>query len=135
MWCTAGLALFLLVTAACTTTGGRNRLITVATTPSDAFECVLFELARADFTIVDVDRATGFLHAYRVERTWGHSRTLEVYATVLTPPGETEQYVQISSNAYGNDAADQLAGTCGNQVGDQHDDRTGRVISTQPDAL
>lgn len=81
------------------------------------YDCLLLELARAEFTIVDVDRATGFVRAQRVDRDLlDRPRSLGIYATVLRAGQGATRHVQISSNARANDEADSLAVRCTGSV-------------------
>lgn len=63
---------------------GRNYVLSTTVPPDQLYHCVLLELAEADFTIVNADRASGFVNAKRVEPLpLFDSHTHEIHATVI----------------------------------------------------
>lgn len=92
---------------------GQNRLLPITSAPAEAYDCVLYELARADFTITDTDRASGFVRALRMDRRLLDDPVrLEIHATLIPGPDGSDDLLQISSNARANDEADALAAAC-----------------------
>ena len=71
---------------------GQNYVLPTSAPPDQLYHCVMLELAAADFTVVDADRASGFVNAKRVEPLpLFDSRTHEIHATVI-PARETEAW-------------------------------------------
>lgn len=101
-----------LLLSACATRG-QTRLLPIAVAPAEAYDCLLYELASAEFTITDADRSSGFVRALRVDRTLFDGAThREIHATVLAAPDGGGDVVQISSNADANAQADALGVAC-----------------------
>lgn len=92
---------------------GQNWYVPVTAPPEDVYSCVLRELGEADFTIVDADGASGFVHAKRVERhVIRDSRTHEIYATVIPSSGPDGANLQITGNAYSVEETEAIVAAC-----------------------
>jgi hypothetical protein len=91
----------------------QTRLIEIEAPPGEMYDCVIYELARRGFTIVDADRASHFIQAQRVDRDWmGENHTLEIYATVIPHAEDAGRYLQLASNGRANDEATGIAAEC-----------------------
>lgn len=91
----------------------RSQLVPAPTSPDELYDCVRYELARMGFTIVDSDRAGGFVRAQEAFTDWiGEHRTREIYATALVPPSRDRPHLQITSNRHGHEQADRVVDAC-----------------------
>ena len=105
------LALLVAVTACAPRS--RSQLVPAPTSTDELYDCVRYELARLGFTIVDSDRAGGFVRAQEEFNDWlGEPRTREVYATALVPPGQSRPHLQITSNRHAHEQADRVISAC-----------------------
>lgn len=106
-------ALALTVTTAACASHGRNWFVPAAAPPDAVYTCVLRQLGEADFTIVAADRASGFVHAKRVERrVIQANRTHEIYATVIPDEAQGGSRLQITGNAYSVEETESIVEEC-----------------------
>lgn len=106
-------ALVLLTAIAACAPRSRSQLVPAPTSAEDLYHCVRYELARLGFTIVDSDRAGGFVRAREDFTDWmGESRVREIHATALSPPGQSRPQLQITSNRHAHEQADAVISAC-----------------------
>jgi len=92
---------------------GQNYVLSTTVPPDHLYHCVMLELAGADFTIVNADRASGFVNAKRVEPLPLYdSHTHEIHATVIPAREGTGSVLQITGNAYSRGEAEQILDAC-----------------------
>ena len=113
MSCVRVIALASLVTVSACAPRSRHQLVPAPTSTDQLYDCVRYELARLGFTIVDSDRAGGFVRAEESYSNWlGEPRTREIYATALVPPGQSRPHLQITSNMNAHEQADLVVDAC-----------------------
>lgn len=111
-WTRVVIVTFVVVLSACAPRT-RSQLVPAPTSPDALYDCVRYELARLGFTIVDSDRAGGFVRAQEAFTDWiGEHRTREIYATALVPPTLDRPHLQITSNRHGHEQADLVVDAC-----------------------